>query len=125
MKMLSLGMVQISSEPIDLLGEMPERPKAWFVAAIDAASGAAMTAGRRHQSFTLNPVASVLLPLLDGTRSRHELITELSAQAAAGRIVVHDKDGEPVLDDDRLRQAASNLVDQCLGSLMRAGILIE
>ena len=124
LKMLSLGMVQISKEPIDLPGEMPERPKAWFVAASDAASGAATTVGRRHQSFTLNPLASALLPLLDGARSRHDLIVELSTQAAVGRIVVHDKDGEPIFDD-RLREAAANLVDQCLRSLMRAGILIE
>ena len=49
MKMLSLGMVQISTEPIDLPASIAERPKAWFVAASDAASGAVVTASRRDR----------------------------------------------------------------------------
>ncbi len=51
MKMLSLGMVQISTEPIVLPVAIPERPKAWFVAASDAASRAVVTASRRHERF--------------------------------------------------------------------------
>ena len=123
MKMLSLGMMQISTVPIDLPAKMPERPKAWFVAANDAASRAAMTASRRHEFFTLNPLACVLLPLLDGTRLRDDLVTELSALARDGEIVV--RDGEQLLDDGRLGEAAAKLVDQFLQSLLRAGMLID
>jgi methyltransferase-like protein/SAM-dependent methyltransferase len=125
MKMLSLGMVQITTEPIVLPAEIPERPKAWFVAASDAASRAVVTASRRHEAFPLNPLASVLLPLLDGTRCRDDLITQLSALARDGHIVVSGADGEPLLDDGRLREAAAKLVDQCLRSLTRAGMLVE
>jgi SAM-dependent methyltransferase len=125
MKMLSLAMVQISTEPIVLPAEIPERPKAWFVAASDAASRAMETVSRRHQRFALNPLASVLLPLLDGTRRRDDLITHLSALARDGHVVVRDADGEPLLNDGRLREAAAKLVDQCLRSLTRAGMLVE
>jgi methyltransferase-like protein/2-polyprenyl-3-methyl-5-hydroxy-6-metoxy-1,4-benzoquinol methylase len=123
MKMLSLGMVQISTEPIDLPAKIPERPKAWFVAASDAASRAAMTASRRHEFFTLNPLATVLLPLLDGTRCRDDLVAELSALARDGQIVV--RDGEQPLDEGRLGEAAAKLVDQFLQSLIRAGMLVD
>ncbi|PZR81179.1 MAG: hypothetical protein DLM68_18290 [Hyphomicrobiales bacterium] len=123
MKMLSLGMVQISTEPIDLLAEIPERPKAWLVAASDAASRAAMTASRRHEFFTQNPLASVLLPLLDGTRRRDDLVAQLSALARDGHIVV--RDGEQLLDDGRVGEAAAKSVDQFLQSLIRAGMLVD
>ncbi|MGH6799848.1 MAG: methyltransferase regulatory domain-containing protein, partial [Methylocella sp.] len=123
MKMLSLGMLQISTEPTDLPVVIPERPKAWFVAASDASSRAAMTASRRHEFFTLNPLACVLLPLLDGTRHRDDLVTQLSALARDGHIVV--RDGEQRLDDGRLSEAAAKLVDQFLQSLLRAGMLVE
>lgn len=125
MKMLSLSMVQISTEPIVLPAGIPERPKAWFVAASDAASRAVATASRRHERFVLNPLASVLLPLLDGTRCRDDLITHLSALARDGHVVVSDADGKPLLDDGRLREATAKLVDQCLRSLTRAGMLVE
>jgi hypothetical protein len=107
MKMLSLGMVQISTEPIVLPAGIPERPKVWFVAASDAASGATVTASRRHERYTLNPLASVLLPLLHG------------------HIVISGADGEPLLDDGHLREAAAKLVDRCLQSLSHAGMLVE
>ncbi len=123
MKLLSLGMVQISTEPIVLPAKIPERPKAWFVAASDAASRAAATASRRHEVFALNPLASVLLPLLDGTRYRDDLVTQLSALARDGHIVV--RDGEQLLHDGRLGEAAAKLVDQFLQSLIRAGMLVE
>jgi SAM-dependent methyltransferase/methyltransferase-like protein len=125
MKMLSLGMVQISTEPIVLPVGIPERPKVWFVAASDAASGAAVTASRRHERFTLNPLASLLLPLLDGTRCRDDLITYLPPLARDGQIVVSGADGKPLLDDGRLREAAAELVDRCLRSLTHAGMLVE
>jgi methyltransferase-like protein/protein-L-isoaspartate O-methyltransferase len=125
MKMLSLGMVQISTEPIVLPATIPERPKAWFVAASDAASRAVVTASRRHETFPLSPLPSVLLPLLDGTRCRDDLITHLSGLARDGHIVVSGADGKPLLDDGRLREATAKLFDQCLRSLTRAGMLVE
>jgi SAM-dependent methyltransferase/methyltransferase-like protein len=125
MKMLSLGMVQISTEPIVLPAGIPERPKVWFVAASDAASGATVTASRRHERYTLSPLASVLLPLLDGTRCRDDLIAYLPTLARDGHIVISGADGEPLLDDGHLREAATKLVDRCLQSLNHAGMLVE
>jgi methyltransferase-like protein len=123
MKLLSLGIVEISTEPIDLPAGLPERPKAWFVAASDAASGAEVTATRRHEAFALDALATVLLPLLDGTRGRDDLITHLSALARDGRIAVRDAAGEQLHDDGRIRTAAGKMVDRFLRMLTRAGML--
>jgi SAM-dependent methyltransferase len=123
MKMLSLGMVQISAEPIDLPAAIAERPKAWWLAASDAANGAAVTASRRHEAFALNPLASILLPVLDGTRCRDDLIAHLTALARQGGIVVRDANGAPLRDEERVREVAARSVDHCLRSLCRAGML--
>jgi methyltransferase-like protein/trans-aconitate methyltransferase len=123
MKLLSLGMVEISTEPIDLPAGVPERPKAWFVAASDGASGAAVTATRRHEAFVLDPLATVLLPLLDGTRGRDDLIAHLSVLVRDGRIVVRDAAGERLYGDGRVRETAAKIVDQFLRLLTRAGML--
>jgi len=121
LKMLALGMVQISTEPIILPSEVAERPKAWAVARLDAASRAAVTATRRHELFELNPLATILLPLLDGTRTRDDLATHLTAFAREGQIVISGS-GQRLLDD-ALRGAATRLVDQFLKTALRAGLL--
>jgi hypothetical protein len=61
--------------------------------------------------------------VLDGTRCRDDLIAHLSALTRDGGIVVRDANGEPLLDEERLREVAARSVDRCLRSLGRAGML--
>jgi SAM-dependent methyltransferase len=122
-KMLALELVGVSTEPFVLPGVLADRPKAWFVAASDAAHGGKETATRRHERYTLNPLATVLLPLLDGMRVRDDIVAHVSALARDGRIVVRDADGKPLADAGRVSEAAGRMIDGWLATAVRNGLL--
>jgi hypothetical protein len=65
----------------------------------------------------------VLLPVLDGTRSRDDLVAHLSTLARDGRMVFRDADGKPIDDADRIREVAGRMIDNWLATAVREGLL--
>jgi methyltransferase-like protein/protein-L-isoaspartate O-methyltransferase len=123
MKMLSLGMLTISTEPVHCAIGIPARPKAWFVCASDAAAGESATATLRHENFKIEPVARALLPLLDGNWDYGALTDNLFALLSSGAMTVRDAQGEAITEERRLRDVVARSTTNCLQLLAQAAIL--
>jgi SAM-dependent methyltransferase len=125
MKMVSLGMLSLTTEPIGCANKTPERPRAWFLCASDAASGQPATATLRHENFKFDPIARALLPLLDGCRDVDGLRDSLFDLIRNGAMTVRDESGEAVSDVARLREIIAKSVSKCLNTLTEAAILVS
>ncbi len=72
-RLVAFGHCAISTEPVICATRLAERPAASRLAAGDALIGEA-TANLRHASVRLEPLQRLFLPLLDGTRTRDDLV---------------------------------------------------
>jgi methyltransferase-like protein len=118
-----------SSHLVDLRGWQPpiarvvsERPRASALVRHQAAAGWSVTS-QIHSVAHLDPIAKHLSPLLDGTRTRPELVDAL-VRLAESRVLEVDADDRPITDRARLQVVLRGLVDKVLRQ-MRANALLE
>jgi len=76
-----------------------------------------------HAAAHLDPLVKHLVPLLDGTRSRSDLVTAL-ARLAEERVLQVDGDGEPITDRARLEVVMREVLGKVLQQ-MRSNALLE
>ncbi len=120
-QLVAFGHCAIATEPVVCATRLAERPVAWRLAASDARVGEA-TASLRHASVRLDPLQRLLLPLIDGTRTRRELFDHALALAERGELTIGGPDG-PIEGRDNLAAALKPGVERCLESLMGLGLL--
>lgn len=85
---------------------LSERPRAWAPARVAALAGAHYIPNCRHESVVLEGrFERALLGLLDGNRTRGQLVDELVGLCLEGVVTVRAQSGEPVTDKQTLRQA--------------------
>ncbi|TWS98290.1 methyltransferase regulatory domain-containing protein [Reyranella sp. CPCC 100927] len=122
-EMMNAGMLDFYIEPLRVGSADTRRPTAIALARFDAAHGASLTANLRHEEVSLDISGQLLVPLLDGTRDREALCTDL-LQAMAGRDMQLKQDDAPITEPDAQRDAALQLIDFLLTSLA-AGALLQ
>jgi cyclopropane fatty-acyl-phospholipid synthase-like methyltransferase len=120
-RMAQAGLLDVSSEPTVCAQSLAARPKAWPLAASDAGAGA-LTATLRHAPFHMDPLDRLLLPKLDGLRSRDSLVDFIVAETAAGRLQALGP-AEVLADRKALRAALAAAVDERLRNYVRIGLL--
>lgn len=118
------GLLIPATEPVRCATRIDVSPRAWPVAASDAAAGMQMTATLRHATFEISPLARVLLPLLDGTRDRSALAEVLLQVASSGGASVTEG-GKPVTDRARILEFCHRTVDRELETYSSVGLLTE
>src|SRR5208337_4708691 len=119
--LVAFGLCGISTEPVVCATRLAERPKAWRLAASDALVGAE-TASLRHTPVRLEPLQRLYLPLLDGTRTRDDLLAHALDLAERGEMQVSGPDGR-IEGRDAIAARLAPATDRCLESLMRLGLL--
>ena len=97
-------------------------PRASALARHQVASSPSVTT-QLHAAVHLDPFATQLIPLLDGTRTHAELASTL-AQLAEDRVLQVDTDGEPVTDRERLESVMREVLGKVLPQ-MRSQALLE
>ena len=120
-RLVAFGHCAVSSEPVVCATRLAERPTAWRLAASDARVGAA-TANLRHASVRLEPLQRLFLPLLDGTRTRDDLIGYALDLAERGELNVAGPNGR-IEGRDNLAAVLAPATDRCLESLLGLGLL--
>jgi SAM-dependent methyltransferase len=98
------------------------RPRATGFARWQAPGG--FVANTRHQRVDLDTVASVLVPLCDGTRTHEQLLDRLCALADDGTIVVQ-RDEESIGTPSDRREMLAEVLGATLTQLARAAVLLE
>jgi hypothetical protein len=117
------GLLAVSTLPASCASRLAERPKLWPLAAMDAEESD-HTATLRHSAFTFASFQRLLAPLVDGTRTRDELVAAAMEMAAKGELTVSGPAG-PVTDAEELRARLETATDDALAGLWRNGLLFE
>ncbi len=103
--------------------QVSERPRACDLARAQAAGGEGHAATVRHRSLGLDPLATRLLGLLDGSRDRERLVAELAAIIAAEPDLSPGVTAAGKGRRDEASAIAANL-ERLLGVFARAGLLV-
>jgi methyltransferase-like protein/SAM-dependent methyltransferase len=131
-KTLALGLVNtyISSDllefhaaPLVISRAVGDRPAVLPSARLRAADGAVMVTNRRHELVKLTDLDQRLVPLLDGTRTRAELVEGMVAKAVGGDLKVARND-QPVTDEAAIREALTAVLDPALSTLAAHALLV-
>jgi hypothetical protein len=120
-RLTAFGHCAIASEPVVCATRLAEQPIAWRLAASDARVGET-TASLRHEAVRLEPLQRLFLPLLDGTRTRDDLLDHAFDLAERGELRIAGRDGR-IEGRSNLAVALAPAADRCLESLLRLALL--
>jgi trans-aconitate methyltransferase/methyltransferase-like protein len=122
--MLMAGRANASSVPLQTGHATDERPKAWSMARLEAASGQPWITSLRHVGMAVNPILRVLLADLDGHHDRGALQTKLAAALCDGVVAVPElRPDHSLPSQERINAIAVEHVGWGLGYLARHGYL--
>ena len=117
------GMLAVSTLPVICATRLAARPTLWpFVATEAVDSKDSVT--RRHSAFQFAPLQRMLAPLIDGTRTRDDLVAAAIDLAVRGVLTVGGPEG-PVTDPIALRPPLERATDNALAGLLRNGLLVD
>lgn len=121
-KMVITGLAIPMAGDIAAVPRSAGNPVAWPVARSDASQGMAATTNLRHERIGLDPLAQVLLPAMDGTRSVAGLTDVASGAIEAGRINL-SKDGKPLTRKPEIAEVLQAHVEATVAGIGRTGLL--
>ena len=122
-RLVLLGHCAISTAPLACAARLGERPRAWPLAAADAVVGD-RTASLRHLPVQLDPLQRLYLPLLDGTRTRDDLIAHAIDLTERGALRFSGPEGR-IEGRHTISARVGPATDASLRSLLRLGLLME
>jgi methyltransferase-like protein/SAM-dependent methyltransferase len=114
--------VEFHTWQADFLTEVSERPRVSGLASYMAGKEQ-FVVNQRHQGVHLDPVASELVRLLDGTRDRPALIKHLSDLVEKGTLVVNKK-GNNSANAEKTKADLSEAVEEGLAELAAHSLLV-
>ena len=121
---ISSDLLELHAAPLMFARSAGEKPMALVHARVHAADGHASVTNRRHELVKLSDIALRLVPLLDGTRDRAELVEALVAQSLAGELTVR-RNGQPLTNADELRVGLTATLGPTLDALARDALLVK
>lgn len=122
-RLVQFGHCAISTLPVECATRLAERPVAWRLAASDAPHSE-MTANLRHAPMQLQPLQRELLPLLDGTRTRDDLVAHAVDLAERGVLLIDGPEGR-LEGRDKFASFLGRATDDSLAGLLRFALLVE
>ncbi|HUR52987.1 MAG TPA: class I SAM-dependent methyltransferase [Gemmataceae bacterium] len=100
-----------------------DKPNVMASARQRVTAGGNTVANRRHEVVKLTDLDLRLVPMLDGTRDRTELVDRLTERAMSGDLNVQ-KDGQPVKDPAEVKAALGAVIDPALNNLALQALLL-
>jgi methyltransferase-like protein/SAM-dependent methyltransferase len=121
---VSSDLLELHAIPMIFAHTAGEKPLALAHARLRAADGHLTVANRRHEVVRLSDLNLHLLPLLDGTCNRDDLVNALTAKALAGDLTIQ-KSGQPLTDPSEVHTALSATLAPSLDLLARDALLVR
>ncbi len=120
---LAADLLDLYAAPIaaPIAGEMPV---ALAVARALLGAGMSLVANRRHEMYRPTDFDLRLIPLLDGTRDRAELLEQLTQLVLAQELTVQ-REGQPVTDPAAVREAIAPVLEKTLTDFAAAALLSD
>jgi methyltransferase-like protein/2-polyprenyl-3-methyl-5-hydroxy-6-metoxy-1,4-benzoquinol methylase len=108
---LSSDLIRLHAAPQPFVTFLSERPVACPLARRQSGSGMKVT-NRRHEVVGLNPVQQALLPALDGTRSRADLLTLLTERTVRDHLHLRAATEQPEGTKAGIAKALDNTLQE-------------
>ncbi len=117
------GLINLFSYPPLYTLDVNEKPIACPLARYLAKHQNFVT-NRRHEPIGLDPVAKVLLPHLDGTKTLADLEPLIEAELDKGTMTAYDKNKQPIKDKAELKKQVSLFCKSSLENMAKQALLI-
>lgn len=117
-------LLEFHTIPTRCTTKIANMPKVSVVARGLVAKGYSTVSNMRHQRVQLEPLAQLILPLLDGEHSQRALISHLKGLVESGKITLESSDGTP-LTKAKLQSRIKHELNQQLQWFAHAALLIE
>jgi methyltransferase-like protein len=124
MRLVFAGIIHITTHAGQYLTEVSDKPCICPLARFQATRGRFVT-NRRHQPVMLDPLAAVLIPLLDGTRDIDALIASVAALVEEGKLSVLDKDKQVIQDPTQRADTIKGNCQLYVQNFARQALLIS
>jgi methyltransferase-like protein/2-polyprenyl-3-methyl-5-hydroxy-6-metoxy-1,4-benzoquinol methylase len=115
-------LLELWLRPPTFAAEAGTRPLASRLARLQAA-GANEVTNLRHEQVNLGPLDVRLLPLLDGTRERTDLVETLLQEFLEGELSISES-GRPVSEIGQAREILGSFIAECLPRFASAALLL-
>ncbi|MHC2068052.1 methyltransferase regulatory domain-containing protein [Bremerella sp. T1] len=116
------GIVELQYNPSRYTADIPEFPKTSAVARMQAESTNRLTSCR-HETVTVDDLSKHLVPLMDGTRTKDQLVAELKRLVDEGKLVIQQKGERP--DSLSMDTVMDKAVDEVLSRVAKASLLVK
>jgi len=117
-------LVELHTAPTRCTTKISDRPKASEVARWLVSQGYQTVSNMRHQRVNFDPMAMLLLPLLDGEHSQRALINAMKGWVDEGKISFENKDGKK-LTKAKLQSRIKQELNEQLRWFAHAALLVE
>lgn len=118
---MSSDLIELHGMPIAVIKKPSDKPAALPWARIQASKSGSVT-NRRHEVLRLNDLDRHLIPLLDGKKTKDEIIEGLAHVAATGQLNVQ-RDNITLSDPKDVRAALTSVIDQALQKVADQALL--
>ncbi len=118
------GLVEFSIAPPQLVSRPSERPVASPLARLQSTESSEVVNLRHFNIRVEDPLSRQLLQLLDGTRNRDALISEVMALIESGAAVVEKDNSAKASNPDEIRQFVVVEIERKLGELAEMALLV-
>ena len=123
LKMAVGGLVGIKASPARFMATVSDRPTASPVARMQASQQPIIT-NLQHQSVMLQELDLSVLKLLDGSRSREEIVRDLIQQVLEGSVSIQTDAGK-LEEPEQIRQHVRASVPDSLARLANSAMLVN
>ena len=119
---MSSDLVELHGMPITFTRTPGETPTAMPWARLQASRSGIVT-NRRHEVIRLNDLDKQLIPLLDGTNTKEQIVEKLTQVALSGSLNVQ-KDNITLYDAAEIKGALNSVITQALQNVANQGLLV-
>ncbi len=123
MRAVLAGLINISSTPALYTSVVSEKPVACPYVRYQCQMQSYAT-NRRHQTISIDPLAKIVLPLLDGTHDESALIQAVKAELDAGKINLLDEHQKVISDKDEVAKRVGPVTKAALQNYALQALLI-
>lgn len=118
----TVNLVSLRTQPVPCVTEVSEKPATSAYVRFQCRRGDAMVTSLKHENVQIDPFSRHILMLLDGTRTRNQILADLVKFAKDGALVVH-RAGHQLTEEQSLRDLLATALDEKLPLIAKAGLL--
>lgn len=123
MRSVFAGLIHLTNHAETYVTTRSEKPIACPLVRYQAANDN-FVANRRHQNIGVDPLAKVMLPLLDGTRNLADIVKVVITHVEKGTLLVLDENKQQIKDSAEIEKRATLICGNTLDNMFKQALFI-